>query len=247
VACVRVGVYVDGYNLYYGGRGLMGGAGKPGWRWLDVRQMTEGVVARASGWESATINRVVYCTARVRGADNPAGQQAQDSYLRALKSSRSVDVIEEGTYVARVATAPLAIRGNRDRPRLVTSRWPLMVQDAVGTAIPDARFMVSVARREEKGSDVNIASHLLIDVFDGAVDAAVVVSNDSDLAFPVRQMRRRVPVGLINPTKGYPAGALNGSPHEGVGRHWWYRLQPSDLTTAQLPPIVGRCHRPPGW
>lgn len=61
--------------------------------------------------------------------------------------------------------------------------------------------MVSVARREEKGSDVNVASHLLIDIFEQRVDAAVVISNDSDLALPVRHARQRVPVGLVNPTK----------------------------------------------
>ena len=33
-----------------------------------------------------------------------------------------------------------------------------MVQDDAGTHQPDARFIVSVARREEKGSDVNVVS-----------------------------------------------------------------------------------------
>ncbi|MGD8166690.1 hypothetical protein ACEXOS_005665 [Herbiconiux sp. P16] len=56
-----------------------------------------------------------------------------------------------------------------------------MVQDGAGAPQPDARFMVPIARREEKGSDVNVASHLLIDVLEKRVDAAVVVSNDSDL------------------------------------------------------------------
>lgn len=32
---MRVGVYVDGFNLCYGGRGLRG-KGQPGWRWLDI-------------------------------------------------------------------------------------------------------------------------------------------------------------------------------------------------------------------
>ena len=40
--------------------------------------------------------------------------------------------------------------------------------------------MVSVARREEKGSDVNVATHLLIDACDNNIEAAVVISNDSD-------------------------------------------------------------------
>jgi hypothetical protein len=47
--------------------------------------------------------------------------------------------------------------------------------------------MVSYANREEKGSDVNVAAHLLLDVLGGAIDGALVVSNDSDLRFPVQQ------------------------------------------------------------
>ena len=33
---MRVGVYIDGFNLYYGGISLMGDRA-PGWRWLDMR------------------------------------------------------------------------------------------------------------------------------------------------------------------------------------------------------------------
>ena len=84
-------------------------------------------------------------------------------------------------------------------------------------------------------------------VFGGTVDAAVVVSNDSDLASPVTPARLRVPVGLVNPTAGYPAGALNGDPADGVGGHWWYQLTPAELMACQLPVILGRVRRPPGW
>ena len=41
---MRVGVYIDGYNLYYGARGLMGGRGQAGWRWLDLRAMATRIV-----------------------------------------------------------------------------------------------------------------------------------------------------------------------------------------------------------
>jgi len=44
-----------------------------------------------------------------------------------------------------------------------------------GTPVPDATFMASVATYEEKGSDVNVASHLLIDVLASGFDAAVVI------------------------------------------------------------------------
>lgn len=122
-----------------------------------------------------------------------------------------------------------------------------MIQDANACPVPGARFMVSVARREEKGSDVNVAAHLLLDLLHRRIDAAVVISNDSDLAFPVAQARDLVPVGLINPTRGYPAGALNDSPDRGVGGHWWYQLTAGDLTAAQLPAKIGNVTRPDGW
>jgi len=105
--------------------------------------------------------------------------------------------------VARVATAPLALLGKNGRPVITHLSWPVKVQDGLEKNIPDARFMVSVARREEKGSDVNVASHMLIDVLTQEIDAVMVISNDSDLSFPVRIARSYVPVGLINPTKGY--------------------------------------------
>lgn len=54
-------------------------------------------------------------------------------------------------------------------------------------------FMASFAYREEKGSDVNVASHLLLDVLTGAADAAIVISNDSDLRFPIQEARQRLP------------------------------------------------------
>jgi hypothetical protein len=44
---------------------------------------------------------------------------------------------------------------------------------------------------------VNVASHLLLGVLDRRVDAAVVISNDSDLAFPLKEARKRLPIGLI--------------------------------------------------
>jgi hypothetical protein len=122
-----------------------------------------------------------------------------------------------------------------------------MVQDSTDRPVSNARFMVSVARREEKGSDVNVVSHLLLDLLYRRVDAAVVISNDSDLAYPITQARELIPVGLVNPTRGYPVGSLNDSPTRGVGDHWWYQLTSADLTGAQLPDPIGKISRPAGW
>jgi NYN domain len=244
---MRVGVYIDGFNLYYGGRGLVGGSGVAGWRWLNLRKLAEDLVGRHSRWPGGQVTRVVYCTARISGARSETAARDQDVYLRALGAAGAVDVIEYGMYVSRIARSPLAVSDRRGRPVLTTAAWPVMVQDGDTRPVPGARFMVSVARREEKGTDVNVAAHLLLDLLHKRADAAVVISNDSDLAFPVAQARDLVPVGLVNPTRGYPAGVLNDSPARGVGGHWWCRLTAADLTGAQLPDPVGRLTRPPGW
>jgi hypothetical protein len=107
--------------------------------------------------------------------------------------------------------------------------------------------MVSYANREEKGSDVNVAAHLLLDVLRGAVDGALVISNDSDLRFPVEQARQHVPIGIINPSRNYLAGDLRGTASTGAGRHWWARLTSGDLKAHQLPDPVGQYRRPAGW
>src|SRR5581483_12450170 len=98
-------------------------------------------------------DRVVYCTARIDGNSNPTGHQEQDVYLKALRSSGCVDHVEYGRYVNRVKSAPLATRDANGKPVLATPQWPVMVQDASAIPVAGARFMVSYAHREEKGSD----------------------------------------------------------------------------------------------
>jgi hypothetical protein len=122
-----------------------------------------------------------------------------------------------------------------------------MVQDSAGRNVHQAGFMVSVARREEKGSDVNVGSHLLIDCLTGVVDAAIVVSNDSDLRLPLLEARKRVPIGLVNPTRNYLAGALAGDVSEGVGRHWWQQLRAAEVRAVQLPDPAGGYRKPLDW
>jgi hypothetical protein len=243
----KVGVYIDGLNLFYGGRAIMGGPGRSGWRWLDLRRLATSLVHQHSDWDSVPIARVVYCTARMDGAANPAGARDQDVYLRALRASGAVDVVEMGHHVSRVATAPLALKGRGGRPVIVASGWPVNIHDANAQRVEGAQFMVSVARREEKGSDVNVAAHLLLDLMHSRADAVVVISNASARAFPVRQARDLVPVGVVNPTCGNTAGALRDKPAIGVGRHWWCQITPADLRASQLPDSVEGISRPADW
>ncbi|MDQ3641792.1 MAG: NYN domain-containing protein, partial [Actinomycetota bacterium] len=194
------------------------------------------------------IQKVTYCTARVDAVTNPSAYADQDVYLKALVATGSVDWIEYGNYVARTKPALVATDDPvTHRPVIHTSKWPLMVQDSGGSAVYGARFMVRYLHLEEKGSDVNVASHLLLDVLSGVLDAAVVVSNDSDLAFPIRAARARVPVGLVNPRGGYFAGDLTGRKTDGVGNHWWRRLNEKLYRQYQLPDPAGHLRKPTGW
>lgn len=243
---MRVGIYIDGFNLYFGARGMCG-AGKPGWRWLDLRALATTLVASRHTWVGARVERVVYCTARVDAKTNPSGHADQDVYLKALAAMCSVDHIEYGYYVSRVRHSPLATMDGQGQPILVRPKWPLNVLNSAGDRVIDGTLLVSHASREEKGSDVNVASHLLLDVTNRAVDAAVVISNDGDLRFPIQQVRCQVPVGMVNPTRGPIAAALRGRPTDGVGRHWWCQLSAAEIAGHQLPDPAGRYTRPKGW
>ena len=50
---------------------------------------------------------------------------------------------------------------------------------------------VWVNRPEEKGTDVALASHLLLDGLEGRADSFAVVTNDSDLMPPMRMLAER--------------------------------------------------------
>jgi hypothetical protein len=243
---MRIGAYVDGFNLYYGGRAMFGRSA-PGWRWLNLEEMITDIVGCTSMWAAPHDVEVKYCTARISGSDNPIGQREQQVYLNALNASGTIAHIEYGSFVARVSIAPLATPNAKGKPVLATSKPPMLVKDSKGSDVPDARFLASVAQREEKGTDVNVAAHLLIDVLTRRVDAAVVVSNDSDLALPIRHARTLVPVGVINPSPSYCAGRLRGKSSDGVGGHWWYQVSRSDFTNHQLPPTVSRYTKPRPW
>jgi hypothetical protein len=107
---MRIGVYVDGFNLYYGARGLCGRS-TPGWRWLDLRALAADLAGGRSNWPAARIERIVYCTARIDGASNPSGHTDQDVYLKALVATGSVDHIEYGNV--RLASEDGAAGGQR--------------------------------------------------------------------------------------------------------------------------------------
>lgn len=247
-AQLRVGLYVDGFNVYYGARALCG-RGTAGWRWLDLPGLAMSLV-NPRRWPNAQLVRFVYCTApRGRGPGRKSADQ--HAYIDALRHRYPGMVVPLGSYVPRVKTGVL-VDNTKKPPYRVPSPGPTNLPSWLPArevpAVQGGReLLVSASTFEEKGSDVNVASHLLVDILDQKVDAAIVLSNDSDLKFPLEEARRRVPVGTVNPTTAKTPYVLRGSPTEGAGRHWWHRLTAVEFRANQLPDPVGPHPRPSGW
>jgi len=122
------------------------------------------------------VQLIRYFTAKVNGATDAGAPQRQDVYLRALRTISHLE-IHLGQFTTRNVWMPLA-NPPTSGPR-----------------------KACVVKTEEKGTDVNLASHLLNDAFQGRFDTAVIISNDSDLAEPVTLARYELgrTVGVINP------------------------------------------------
>ncbi len=98
---------------------------------------------------------------------------------------------------------------------------------------------------EEKGSDVNLAVHLLNDAWNGLFDAAAVISNDTDLVTPIRMVtaQRGKPVFIVCPGRGQVAPQLSRA--ASYVRH----VRPAQLRAAQLPNTLPgtAISKPAGW
>ena len=203
--------------VYVDGFNLYFGAlkGSP-WKWLDLPALLAKVLQ-----PHHDILKVKYFTARVSGTPADASKpQRQDVYLRALQRYRPEVEVYFGHFMSHKVRAPLA--------------RPLSNQR-----------IVEVIRTEEKGSDVNLAVHLLNDGWLGAYDCAVVVGNDSDIAEAMRLVRQQhgKRIGPETPGTGHPSRQLMA--HADFSRH----IRPNALRRSQLPdPIPGTTIRkPPRW
>lgn len=118
-------------------------------------------------------------------------------------------------------------------------------------ASPPARGnpRVEVLEPEEKGSDVNFATYLLLDAFEKRCTTAVVLSNTADLAEAIRiaQTRLGIKVGVVNP---HPRSRRSRELF-GLGCLFYRQVTEQSLAQSQLPPVVydsgGQIHKPPAW
>lgn len=105
---------------------------------------------------------------------------------------------------------------------------------------------VEILDTEEKGSDVNLASYLLLDGFEDEYELAVVVSNDSDLMLPIRMVKERLgkQVGVFDPSRRR-SFELHGAAS-------WYRpLRQGPLSASLFPDTLsdsqGTVSKPASW
>jgi hypothetical protein len=165
------------------------------------------------------IQRIKYFTALVNPRPHDPDQRLrQETYLRALATLPNLSTIF-GYFLTHEVTMPLA--GGKG-----------------GYA--------NVIKTEEKGSDVNIATHLLVDGFKGDYELAVVISNDSDLVLPIRFVVEELkkPVGLLNPQR---------NPSVELSKYATFikQIRAGTLARSQFPPTLtdasGNFSKPPTW
>ena len=186
------------------------------YRWLDVGKLAQLLLPRHQ------IGRIRYFTALVTNRpDDPNQAQRQQTYLRALETVPDL-TIHYGHLLAKTKRRPLA-RPPRTGPRTA-----------------------EILDTEEKGSDVNLASFLLLDGFDDEYELAVVVSNDSDLVLPIRMARSRLgkQVGVFDPSRRR-SFELHGAAS-------WYRpLRQGPMSASLFPDTLsdsqGTVAKPAGW
>lgn len=121
------------------------------------------------------IIKIKYFTApiKLRMSDSdPDRPNRQQIYLRALKTLPNLEIIE-GIFLRHKVSMKLA---NKE-----------------GYAL--------VIKHEEKGTDVNIASHLVHDAHNKSFEKAVIISNDSDLVMPISIVTKQInlPITVISP------------------------------------------------
>jgi hypothetical protein len=187
------------------------------YHWLNLETMCQQLLSQNN------ITAIKYFTALVVGRPtDPDAPIRQQTYLRALGTLPKVEIIY-GHFLSHIIWAPLAY------PR------------------PGAPTKVQVIKTEEKGSDVNIASHMLLDAFQGNFDVAAVITNDSDLAEPIRIATQVVgkTVGVLNPHHQHPSFTLQ--------RYATFikQIRNGVLSRSLFPPSLtdsnGTFHKPARW
>ena len=123
-----------------------------------------------------------------------------------------------------------------------TKRRPLV------RSLPGLPNYVEVWDTEEKGSDVNLATRLLVDGFNREYQQAVVVSNDADFAGAMQYVRDGLGlrVTLVNPDPKTPSPRSLTNAATYVRRLWRSHLRRSQFHD-RIADAQGVISKPLGW
>ncbi len=196
----------------------------PGRRWLNPLALAQRLLPNDE------IVEVAYFTANIkRDPEDPGAQDRQRLYHRALQTIPNLEVFL-GRYISK-----------RVRGELV---------DAVPEELPKR----TVLTYEEKGTDVNLATRLLLDGFNGRYESAAVISNDGDLKMPIRVVREELGlhVTVVNPVLHSKHRSAALSPDPLPPNASFIRLSARDVAECQLPdrivsPKGARLVKPETW
>jgi hypothetical protein len=205
---MRTIVYVDGFYLYY--RLLKS---RLHLKWVNPLALAKEILKPPNN-----VIKVRYFTARVSGRLDPDAPARQQLYLDAIAGVPEIE-IHFGSFLEKPKYAGLVKPKLAPGDKLPFLRWP------------DVAY---VWKTEEKGSDVALASYLLLDAFQNNFDVAAVLSNDSDLVEPIRIATQILEksVGLLSPVPS-PTPQLQET--ASFIRH----VRVSDIAKAQFPnPVI---------
>lgn len=215
---MRTYIYIDGFNFYYGV------VKNSSYKWLDFMALFKKVLK-----PEHDILAIKYFTARVSGKFDPNQPLRQKTFIRALEKHIPELSVYYGQFNSHTINAPLA--------------HPIS-EKTFGQSIKFA----NITKTEEKGSDVNLAVHVLNDAWKDKYDCAVIVSNDSDLAESLRLIKEqnKKKIGVILPStdgKRHPSRALSQY------ANFTKSILKSTLKACQLPdPIPGtNITKPTDW
>lgn len=168
------------------------------------------------------IVKVKYFTAKINSrANDPHQRTRQETYLQALQTLPEIEIIY-GHFL---------------------TTYPKMPIHPITTPVQK----VQVVKTEEKGSDVNLATHLLMDGFQNQFEVAALITNDSDLLLPIQVVRQTLqkPVGILNPHQ-HPSHQLQNN-CDFVRKIRGGVLNASQFSTPIIISTNGEIHKPVGW
>jgi hypothetical protein len=165
---LRVGFFVDGFNLYHSLAQVAAESGDASVKWLDLQGLLTGVLPLVD--QRAAMGSWHYFTALPEHLylSNPGRLQRHRTYLRALTAHGQI------------------------RPQVVCGR--IARQQVIVRSMGQA-MRANVWR--EKGTDVALAMALLREASRGEMEEAIILSGDTDYMPAVRMFREMYPqIGL---------------------------------------------------